>query len=223
MLLIKARPKPRIIRSSDVVQHPPKRAASVVVEQSHARHILNMPQKRRAVIIKAIQEGNKIGEIARFVSEEGWLTVSENTFKQYLMAFKRLYPEMCEGNDSETLDHLVDGKRPAVDEEVELERLLRMQKVRLKVGVDFELRAGFLNKEIHKDVIATKDILESLATLRGKRSGAGRPSNGAAITNEAAESLRKVDVGEAAQERLVSAVSGLIGLVNGKNRTQTQT
>lgn len=223
-MAIKVRPKPRKIRSAESISSPPKRPVTVVVETSHAHQILHLPLKQRQVVIEAIKEGNSVSDIARFFSEQGWLRVTENTFKQYLFAFKRVFPEMCEGNSDETIDSIVDGKRPNLDEEAELERLYRLQKVRLKIGVDFEKNSGFLNNDLHKDVKTGAEILERLANMRGKTKGAGRPSaNQTQVTPEAAESLRRVDVGEAAQERLASAVGGLINLVQrGKNSTEDQ-
>ena len=214
----------RTIRATDDLRAP-KRSSSVIVEESHARQILNLPGTQRKIVIKAIQEGTSVSSISKYFSEQGWLKVAENTFTQYLIAFKRVYPELCEGNDTSTLDHLVDGKRPNLDEEVELERLYRMQKIRLKVGLEFEQNTSFLNKDLHKDVLAGKDLLESLATLRGKRTGAGRPTganSSVPLTNEAAESLRKVDNGEAAQVRMVTAMSELIGLVNAKGSAKVK-
>lgn len=213
----------RVIRSTEEVQNPPKRHVTQVVEESHARQILNLPSRQREVLLRALKEGNPVSSISKYFSEQGWLKVSETTFTQYIMSFRRVYPEMCEGNDEQSIDSLIDGKRPGLDEEQELERLYRLQKVRLKVGVEFEKNTGLPNKDTHKDVLAAKDILSELATIRGKRNGAGRPSaNTATISDTSAEQLRKVDASEAAQERMVSAMSGLIGLINGKNSTQVK-
>lgn len=218
----KVKPKPRKVRSTEEITSQPKRPATIVVETSHAHQILHLPLKQREIVIRAIKEGNSVSDIARFFSEQGLLRVTENTFKQYLFAFKRIFPEMCEGNDDTSIDSIVDGKRPQLDEEMELERLVRLQKVRLKVGVDFERNTGFLNNELHKDIKATGELIEKLASIRGRTKGAGRPSaHNVATTPAAAEALRSVDVGEAAQERLVSAVSGLVSLVKRSNDTNS--
>jgi hypothetical protein len=213
----------RNIRSSDQVSNPPKRPVTQIVEESHARQILHLPEKQRKILLTALKEGNPVSSISRYFSEQGWLKVSETTFTQYIMSFRRVYPDMCEGNDDASIDSIVDGKRPSLDEEQEYERLYRLQKVRLKVGVDFETNTGFPNKDLHKDVQMAKEILDSLSTVRGKRSGAGRPNaNSTAVGAGAAEALRAADIGEAAQERMVNAVAGLVGLVSGKNSAKTQ-
>ena len=218
-MAIRVRPKPRIIRSEQELKtEPDKRPSSVIIETSHARQILNLPNFQREIVIEAIKEGSQVGEIARYFSEQGYLRVSENTFKQYLTAFKRLYPELVSGGAEDSIDSIIDGKRPSLDEEVELERLIRMQKVRLKVGVDFEKNTRFINGSLHRDVTATAKLIELLADVRGKLKGTGRPgaNAGAPISNEANEQLRAVDLGEAAQEKLVNSLGSLMSLVNAK-------
>jgi hypothetical protein len=186
------------------------------VEQSHARQILNLPPAQRGMIIDALKEGSTVRAIADFFADQGWLTVTEKSFIQYINAFRRVYPELLRDNNKQrTLELTVDPRQPQLEEEVVIEQLLRFQKRRLAIGHEFEDRTGFLNKDLHRDVQATAALVETLATLRGRLKGeAGRPRKDAVpMSAEAGDALRKADNSEQAQDRLVSLTASLIPLL----------
>lgn len=166
-------------------------------------------------MVEAIREGAKSGDIARYFAEEGWLTVKEATFVQYLTAFKRIYPELIVGGGGNSINSLVSPRQPSLDEEAQLEQLIRVQKSRLKIGMDFETNTGILNQHLHKDINATVNMVEQLAKMRGKLSGAGRPAEGSNVQMpaEAQEQLRKSASSEHSQDRMASLIGKLGSLI----------
>ena len=190
------------------------------VERSHAKQIIDLPREQLELIIQSIREGVKAVDIAGFFAEQGWLTVTDKSFRQYLGAFKRLYPDMIRGSSSNRLDQLegVDPRQPGIDEEVLLDQLLRVQKQRIGVGLKFELDSGFSNKDLHKDIQTMRELIETKATINGRlKSGAGRPTrNSAPMSADASDALRKVDEGEQSQDRMVSITTELSKLVKAR-------
>ena len=201
---------------------PPRNPTTVTIEQSHARQIRELPADQYAVVIQALAEGTKSGDIARFFSEEGWLRVKENTFVQYLTAFKRIYSsEIRLGNDEESqrsLGALVSARQPSLNEEVELEQIIRVQKTRIKQGVDFERTSGLVMPNLHKDINLAVTAVETLAKVRGKLAGAGRPSAESLqpVSTEAQEQLRKSAQSEGVQDKMAGMVNRLAGLLTQK-------
>lgn len=181
-----------------------------------------MPKYQLDVVTTSLREGIKPGQIAYYFGDQGWLTVSEKTFTQYIQAFRRLYPELLGANDDELhLDHYVDPRKPKMDEEDMLEQMIRMQKIRLGVGLQFEKNTGMLNKELHKDINSTVNMVETLARMRGKMMGAGRPSAESLVQmpNEAKEQLRANDQNEVGQTKLSSMFENLGRLLELKQKT----
>lgn len=189
--------------------------ATFSVEQSGAKHIRDLPTDQFDLVIECIRDGTSMADIASFFGSQGYLTVSEKTFTQYLGAFRRVYPDMIRGEDGNNLNHHASKRRPRLDEEQGLEQLARIQSIRIKRGVDFEVNTGMVNVHLHKDIRATREVYETLAKLRGK-GGVGRPAestNSNASSNEAKEGLRSLDQGEAAQDKLTSLFGQLAPLL----------
>jgi hypothetical protein len=170
-------------------------------------------------VVTSLREGIKPKEIAYYFGEMGWLTVSEKSFTQYIQAYRRIYPEEIGGNaDQQHLDHHIDPRNPHLDEEAALEQLIRMQKVRLGIGLKFEKDTGLLNNHLHKDINATTEMVETLAKMRGRMMGAGRPSSESLqqMPNEAKEQLRENDQREVQQTRLSNLFERLGGMLKEK-------
>jgi hypothetical protein len=161
--------------------------------------------------------------IAAYFGDQGWLNVQEKTFVQYIQAFKRTYPDMIgTETDDMHLNHYVDPRQPSLDEEVQLEQLIRMQKVRIGIGMKFEKSTSIVNQHLHKDINTTIELVKTLAQMRGKMAGAGRPSAEAhhPMTNEAKEALRKSEQSEIQTERLAGLFSKFSTLVRKKQETE---
>jgi hypothetical protein len=209
----------RQVRSNIGIAPPPTQAdATIIVENSGAKHIKELPRTQYSLVLESLRDGITMDALAAFFGQQGWLQVSEKTFKQYLGAFKRTYPELLDGEDDNNLNSIVSKRKPMIDEEQMLEQLIRVQSRRIKLGVDFEIQTSIVNKELHKDINATRDLVSELARLRGKGNSVGRPSSNqvATIGNEARETLRTLDQGEAAQDKLTLMFSQLAPLLKAK-------
>jgi hypothetical protein len=170
-----------------------------------------------------LREGIRPAQIALYFGDMGWLTVTEKTFTQYIQAFRRIYPEMLGSNEDEQhLDHYVDPRNPHLDEEAQLEQLIRMQKIRLGIAMKFEKDTGFINKDLHKDINSTTTMVETLAKMRGKMIGVGRPSHEAMhpLSNEAKEQMRQTDAGEVQQSKLSNLFEKLGSLMEQREAKQ---
>jgi hypothetical protein len=200
-----------------------KSEVSKTIERSHARYVRELPAKRLEVVIDAIKDGTRLVDIAAFFAGEGWLTVTEKTFVQYLIAFKRLYPELLDDTDAETstsntsmtnksnLSGLVSKNKPALDTEKTIEQLIRVQSMRLRRGTNFELSTGLVNQHLHKDILATKELLESLERIRGGGAKVGSKHH-TPVNSEAAEQLRKAETSEVSADKLGLLVGQLVSL-----------
>lgn len=209
---------------NDIGMAPPstQSAKTVTVEQSGARHIRELPQDQLDLVIESLRDGISLDALATYFSENALLTVSDKTFKQYLGAFRRVYPELITGEDEKSLNHIVSKRKPKLDEEAELEQLIRVQGRRIKIAVDFETTTSLPNQHLHKDINATRELIGELAKIRGKTTGAGRPSNNQPViaSNEAREQLRTLDQGEAAQDKLASLFGSLAPLLKARANVQ---
>jgi len=216
---LKLSTRARDVKPSLHTAPPTKTEQSATVERSMARQVAELPPDQLAIVVNSLKENAKPGVIANFFAEQGWLTVSEKTFRQYIMAFRRIYPEAVRGH-GEGMDSHVDPRNPHLDEEDVLDQLIRVQKVRIGRALDFEKNTNLPMKDIHKDVIALKDIVEARARLRGGAKGAGNKSgNTAALSNEANEALRKSDTAETSQERMTHLTTMLVPLMRAKAKS----
>lgn len=199
---------------------PRKSETTVSVEQSHARQIKELPEHQKAIVIRSIKEGIPVGRIASYFNNQGWLGVQEKTFVQYLHAYKRLNRSEIDAYETDSIDDVVEGSAPELEEEDILQQMIRVQKRRIKIAHTFEVNTGLLNPNLHKDIAAVGDLADKLAKVRGKTAGAGRPEKDAVpITVNAKEQLSKVNRGEEAQRKLVNAIGQLGKLFEKKQAT----
>jgi hypothetical protein len=180
---------------------------------------MDLPRAQLDVLTNALREGVRPVAVAAYFGDQGWLTVTEKTFIQYIQAFKRTYPERIAKEDDDThLNHYVDPRQPNLDEEAQVEQLIRMQKIRLGIGMKFEKNTGIVSQHLHKDINTTIELVKTLAQMRGKMVGAGRPTAEGhhPMTNEAKEALRKTEATEVQTERLVGLMGKFAQLVKSK-------
>lgn len=201
---------------------PTKTEQSATVERSMARQVADLPPDQLAIVVNSLKENAKPGIIANFFAEQGWLTVSEKTFRQYIMAFRRVYPEYTKGGLSSGMDKHVDARNPHLDEEDVMDQLIRVQKIRIGRALDFEQQTNLPMKDVHKDILALKDIVEARAGLRGGggKGGGNKSGNSAALSNEASEALRKSDTSESSQERMTHLTTMLVPLLKSKAKAE---
>ena len=208
-----------------LVAAKPKADTTITIEQSGARQIQNLPPHQRDLVIASLKEGTKPGLIATFFADQGWLEVTEKTFRQYIMHFRKVYPELITGVAPDNIDFYADPKTPHLDEEQTLDQLIRVQKIRLKRGLDFEARTQLPMKDLYKDIETTRVLIETKANMAGRGKGSGKQSGKASVvmTNEASESLRQSDTAEASQDKMANLTSQLVPLMRQKFGAQTKT
>jgi len=210
------RPRRKINAGAAGVQPTPAQK----VAESQLRYILNHPKKE--LIISALKEGLKFQDIAGWFAREGWLdSINENTFMVYIGTFKRTYPEYCKSDNKNSIDGVIDANQPDMDVEVELNRLIRLQKVRLRAVVDFEQQdmmksLGALQPNAHKEIAETRLLLETLAKVQGKGI-TSTAASGHALPADAASNIHKLRVDESARDRMSTLTEQFLGALNNGN------
>jgi hypothetical protein len=211
-----------------------KQSIAETVAKSHAQHIRNLPEVQYKVLINAIREGAKAGVIAAYFGEQGWLTVSEKSFTQYINTFKRVYPELVENPPeavegmgdvvhmefASTLDGVFPKNQTPLDPVAQLEQAIRAQSHRLRRGMEQERILGLANRELHKDFRAYKELLESLHDIKNGRGKAATVA--VPVGHEAQEQLRSVEASEGTQDRLCNMLTDALRQIGGKKSSHVE-
>lgn len=208
------RPRPRAA-SRRLLRIGPqnKEARKVTAEESAEFYIRN--HAMFATLLGALQEGIKVREISRWFASESWLgTVNERTFTEYLNAFRRRNWPLIQKENQDSYDKLISAKQPGTDLDNEVDRLIRLQKLRLGIVVGREKDMGMILAHTHKDVLALGKLLELKANMSGRLLGgetAGGLFNSTGETGEASvrETLTKVGRDEATAGKLYNMTKSL--------------
>jgi len=180
------------------------------IYESQTRYILHHP--KYSLILSSLQEGLSITEIARFFAEKQWISVKEKTFAQYLYAFQRIYHHLVTGQgDEKTLDRVANMHRPRLPLLEEIDRLIRVQKVRLGVEVDTEIQMGKLFNTTHKEIIALRELFELKAKLEGYALEPGKSNTDTVGSNDV---LRRVAEDDLARDRMTALAQQLAGAIS---------
>lgn len=165
------------------------------------------------LLINCLKEGIKATEISAHFAENGWLTVNERTFTEAIRAYKNAHPEEIENHEIEGLDAVVDPNQPGVDLEQQVQQLLRMQRVRLGIGLQLEKTTGFLSAQVPKELEVTNKLIETLGKLKGKIVEHGHKMGGEEPS--VIENLNRVKRDQTTRDRLHSAVKQLVEVKGG--------
>lgn len=197
------RRKTRMLANVTKIDEQAEKAKQVA--NSMVRHIQAHP--RYAIVLASIREAIPATEIALWFGKEGWLTISEKSFIEYIRAFKKRYPDLCSGNEDDYIDNIVDAKRPNIDPLTELNRLYRLQKLRLKIDVGTEQSMGKLFSTTVKEIEEARKLLDSMMAELG-----GSPAFGGdfSVGGDTRDSLRALQQDEGARDRM-SALVGELG------------
>jgi putative component of toxin-antitoxin plasmid stabilization module len=180
-------------------------------ENSMVRYIFKHPKYEH--ILAALREGNTVKEIARYYAEAEFIEVNESTFASYLAVFKRKYPQLLDPNKTgdDGLDDLVHAHRPNVDVEKELNRLYRLQKLRLNIDVRTEKNMGKLFKDLVKDIEASHKILETIAKVQGRIKTTGNMNEAEGLTEGVRDEIRRMRNTEGHGDRMFTLTNELVG------------
>ena len=135
--------------------------------------VLQHPQ--RGLIIEWLKEGISAAAISRYLVSNNLVEQATATFADYLLAFRKCYPELLADNPTISLDDIVSPNKPPVDVAQEVNRMYRLQKTRLAIGVRDELTTQRLSKDGHRDMAVAHTYLETLAKMDGKIPMQGSP------------------------------------------------
>lgn len=184
--------------------------------------VVHHPQRK--LIIEWLKEGVSAASIARYLAGNGMIDQAVATFTDYLLAFRRCYPELLEDNPEVSLDDIVSPNKPAVDVGQELHRMYRLQKIRLAVGVKDELATQRLNRDGHRDMSVAHTYLETMAKMEGKISGHGGQSHDSHWHNYSEEvkaDLLNIKKNDEARERLREMTMTFIASFKDKTNVRT--
>lgn len=175
------------------------------------RHIRNHQQFE--LIISSLREGIAVTEIARYFAVEQWLTVSEKTFVEYLHKFRRMcYAEISSQDPeamSQGIQRYVRGHMPDLDVDVELNRAIRFQQLRVGIGHKNERDLGMPIEQVGRDMIGLGKLIELKLKRKGLLSVTKAIADGSASANTRDE-LTKVVRDQEDQDKLYAMANELV-------------
>jgi len=129
-------------------------------------------------LLSAIRMGTTNADIADHFIERGYVTVARKTIMIYLAAFRRKCPDLCkprEGNNSQfglrDYDHLFDGNMTAMTIEVEMSKLIAVQKQRIAIDYITERSIGKLFSGTQKEVQVLGELFERFHKIKAEGKG----------------------------------------------------
>lgn len=182
--------------------------------RSHDKYIKMHPQYD--LIKEALREGISCADIAKWFNDQRWIDVSVKTFEQYLYTFKRFNSAIVNKGEDDSIDGVINGNRPHFETRNELQKLFRLQKLRLKIGYNIEKNAGILVNHNAREMEVARRILHSLSEIDGTViPGGGRVPMGAA-DQETKEALRKITADQVQRDRLTLMAETLVSGIPSK-------
>jgi hypothetical protein len=199
-----ATPAPKPIKEMTASEKFDHYAVSYISRHSQYPHVLG-----------AIRLGTGNSDIAdHFINRGHFTDISRKTLVNYLSAFRRNKPELCKPTDGSTTlmdyDHLFDGNALSMTEEVELLKLIALQKSRIAIDFQAERNIGKLFNTTAKEVQVLGELVERLAKIKGTIKPAS--ATGASVNDD--ESVRAgidaIRQDEAQRQVIRSAVNDIM-------------
>jgi hypothetical protein len=122
------------------------------------------------MILKAIRAGTPNSKIAEWCISRGLMDVNQKTAVGYLQYFRKTQPGLCKPQEDAELpgyDHLFDGNSVMIDEEVELLKLISLQKARIGLAFSNERSLNMVMTSNRREVEELRELLMALAKMRG--------------------------------------------------------
>lgn len=167
-------------------------------------------------LVDCLQNGVTAGKIAEWFDREDWTDgMSVATFTQYIYLLKRERPELLEKNhdQSQSYDAFVGSRLPTVDADVELDKLIAIQKRRLSAEIQTELNMGKLFDNTHKEI----KVMGELLTMR--KGGLTQSSPSSVASDGSA--LRSMRVSEGQADRMQEHVTNLFKVITDASKKKT--
>ena len=185
-------------------------------QRTAVKFVMNNPQY--PLILRSIRDGSSNSRIAEFCIDRGFFDVNEKTAVSYLQYFKRAHPGLCKPQPPEEggvpgYDYAINETRAIIDEEIELDKLIALQKARLGISFKNERNIGAVLDGTRKDVEELRNLLMDKAKLRGLV-GNSVDVNLHGYSDTVKSNLRSVDQDEVKRGSLASLVSELAQVVS---------
>lgn len=154
----------------------PKRKIAVVGRETPAERQARtavqfvMKNPHYNMILKAIRSGTPNSKIAEWCISRGFMDVNQKTAVGYLQYFRKMQPGLCKPQADPNLpgyDHLFDGNAAIVDEEIELLKLIQLQKARIGLAFTNEREINMLLNGSRREIEEMRELLMALARIRG--------------------------------------------------------
>ncbi len=210
------RNKRRILRSGNKRITRPQEDLGPVYSTASQR-IMAMPAYRK--ILEKLREGASVNTIVGWCEREAWLgDMSPSTLTQYLYKFKNECAELIESaiDPAVSYDHYVGTSIPEIDPDIELDKLIAIQKRRVSVDTQTEITIGKLLQHTHKEIAVLGELLKQKAGV------SNNPGNGAKTGVGDLSELRQVQINEADQDKLTSLTDRLFKEINNAHSTQKE-
>lgn len=179
-------------------------------KQAQEKYFINTVTRHAQyrLILQSLREGITPKAIASHFAEQGWLSVNERTFTEAIRTFRAKNPGLIETLEGEGLDAHIEPNRPSVDIRQQLQQLLRLQRVRLGMAHAFEKEANIPSSTLHKEIEATRALIETIGKLDGKiTDGVGRRAT--MEEPDVLENLNRVKKDQITRDRLHTQVAQL--------------
>jgi hypothetical protein len=141
--------------------------------------------------LQAIRLGTTNADIADHFIERGYVSVTRKTLMLYLAAFRRKCPDLCKPRGVDTAqfgirdyDHLFDGNMTAMSIEVEMAKLIAVQKQRIAIDYINERSIGKLFGTTQKEVQVLGELFERFHKIKNGEKGSSGHGSGVFTGNE---------------------------------------
>jgi hypothetical protein len=176
-------------------------------------YINNHPQY--PTIVGMMRMGTSNADIADFFIDRGDFQVNRKTAVTYLSMFRKANPSVCKPteNDSDIInyDHLFDGNRAMVTAEVEMAKLIQLQKARISIDFNSERSIGKLFNTTHKEVAILGELLEKYTKIRmGKGSGGVGVSSSVPLSENVKDGVQNIRHDEEKRNVITNALFNLL-------------
>lgn len=176
------------------------------------------------MLLASLREGMSGSDIARYYANEGWLTVSEKTFAEYITAFRRRQWRMIASDTERGGAERIDLNRrvqpaPPLNLDSEVDRAIRFQKIRIGLGHTQEDQIGLPLEQVTKDMVVLGKYLE----LKGKHALGTIVARGASqmgplqAPEQVRSELNKVVKSQGEADKLYEMTATLLQNMNSRN------
>lgn len=193
------RVKTKSIKPTETAAQEPPAPLSAAERQELAAIQWIMHHSQYPNILSSIRMGTTNADIADHFIERGYFQITRKTAMIYLAAFRRKCPDLCkprsgmfgqgrdaDGNavDLRDYDHLFDGNMAAMSLEVEMTKLILVQKQRIAIDYQNERTMGKLFQTTAKEVQVLGELMERFHKVKNGGNGSGSGGAGAFTGNE---------------------------------------